>query len=272
MGIAATPHKFLSASACQIPSGSEGKLNQSHAGEQSTDPPWGARYPHGERCCQLAVWWWPFRGAGSSCAWRGWTLAGDFCRSRTSQLCSATQATQCYLFLRFGVSEMKNSVCVCVHACVRRGCPQLSSIAHNLCPYPRCSPDSMNSHPLHSSPRSRCSWSPVCSFGNRLIPPHPSCNCGHVYASQNKVKRNSTPRSSFLNHLHNSDFSAVSQSPGKCSSWEGWKEWFSVNETTCLRRFPEQKELDVYKDRWWALSLARGFWAMLLWTLKCNLF
>lgn len=39
MGIAAAPHKFPSAFACQIPSSSEGKLNQSHAGEQSTDPP-----------------------------------------------------------------------------------------------------------------------------------------------------------------------------------------------------------------------------------------
>ena len=68
-------------------------------------------------------------------------------------------------------------VCVCARACMRGGCPQLSSIAHNLCPYPRCSPDSMNSHPLHSSPRSRCSWSPVCSFGNRLIPPRPTWLC-----------------------------------------------------------------------------------------------
>ena len=48
---------------------------------------------------------------------------------------------QCYLFLRFFVSEMKNSVCVrvCVCVCARaheQGCPQLSSVAHNLCPDP----------------------------------------------------------------------------------------------------------------------------------------
>ena len=141
---------------------------------------------------------------------------------------------QCYLFLRFCVSEMKNSVCVCVCVCVcvraraRRGCPQLSSVAHNLCPDPRCSPDSTNSHPLHSSPGSRCSWSRLQfrkqTHSSTSHVALPFCNCGHVYASPNKAKRDSTPRSSFLNHLHNSDFSPVSQSPRRCSSWEGWKE------------------------------------------------
>lgn len=194
MGIAAAPHKFPSAFACHIPSSSEGKLNQSHAGEQSIDPPWGVCCPHGERCCQLAVWWWPFRRAGSSCAWRGWTLAGDFCRSQTSQLCPATSGHPVLL-----ISEIlclwDEELCVCVRVCVRtrvrRGCPQLSSVAHNLCPDPRWSPDSMNSHPLHSSPGNRCSQSPVC----RPIPPRPAWLCPFVIVAMfmfHKTKRKGT--------------------------------------------------------------------------------
>ena len=180
MGIAATPHKFPSASACQIPSGSEGKLNQSHAGEQSTDPPWGARCPHGERCCQLAVWWWPFRGQGHIVPGGGGHWQEIFVGVEPpSYVQPPKQPTATYFWDLVSLRWRTLCVCVCVcaRACMRRGCPQLSSIAHNLCPYPRCSPDSMNSHPLHSSPRSRCSWSPVCSFGNRLIPPRPTWLC-----------------------------------------------------------------------------------------------
>lgn len=104
---------------------------------------------------------------------------------------------QCYLFLRFCVSEMKDCVCmyVCVRTRVRRGCPQLSSVAHNLCPDPRCSLDSMNSHPLHSSPGSRCSRSPVCSLGNRPIPPRPTWLCPFVIVAMfmfHKTKRKGT--------------------------------------------------------------------------------
>lgn len=83
---------------------------------------------------------------------------------------------QCYLFLRFCVYRWR-TVCVCTCVCTRaQGCPQLSSVAHNLCPDPRWSPDSMNSHPLHSSPGNRCSQSPVC----RPIPPRPAWLCPFV--------------------------------------------------------------------------------------------
>ena len=157
---------------------------------------------------------------------------------------------QCYLFLRFCVSEMKNSVCVRVCVCVcarartRRGVhslvvllitcvlTQVQSWQYALTSSPQQPWEQMQSVPsLQFRKQTHSSTSHVAL---------PFCNCGHVYASQNKAKRDSTPRSSFLNHLHNSHFSPVSQSPRRCSSWEGWKEWFSVNETTCLRHFPEQ--------------------------------
>ena len=87
-------------------------------------------------------------------------------------------------------------------------------------------------HPLHSSPGSRCSRSRLQfrkqTHSSTSHVALPFCNCGHVYASPNKAKRDSTPRSSFLNHLHNSDFSPVPSHHQPSPKFLTFLNWNSV--------------------------------------------